>query len=309
MPDDVSREIDQLLTDREKYATFIKRLESERTSSSERAYSKVRADYESRLHDVVKSLQSHSDSLRQRLQDMERSVRDLQASREKRNEELEEARLRRSVGEYRDDGEWNALEGGMRDALQQADDELAAAHEEIARLQDIIAQVEGVDAPAAAPPPVQTPDSVVLDTPPSLQPEPAPAPSPPLTPESPAPPPVSEPAAAAPAGDDFISLGDLVRGDEDGAEVGGLDLEPAPAAPSVPEQAELSGGGGVGDELAFLESLSLGNEAEESGTDTFSFLEQHGRGTPQTIICPHCSAANDPAEWYCTECGEELPAE
>lgn len=307
MPDDVSNEIDQLLKDREKYATFIKRLESEKTSSSARAYSKVRADYEAKLQDVVKHLQSHSDSLRHRLQEMERSVRDLQAAREARNEELEEARLRRSVGEYRDDGEWNALEGSMRDALEQADNELTAAGEEIIRLQDIIAQVEGAEAPAAAaprpsPPPVQTPDSVARDTPPGIQPEPALAPSPP-------PPPVSEPASAAAAGDDFISLGDLVLGDEGGADVGGLDLEPASAAPSAPEQEEPSGGGGVGDELAFLESLSLGNESGESGSDTFSFLEQHGRGTPQTIICPHCSAANDPAEWYCTECGEELPAE
>jgi len=64
----------------------------------------------------------------------------------------------------------------------------------------------------------------------------------------------------------------------------------------------------VGDELAFLESLSLGGGEEGEG-DSFSFLEQHGSGTPQTIICPHCAAANDPAEWYCTECGEELPAE
>jgi hypothetical protein len=91
-------------------------------------------------------------------------------------------------------------------------------------------------------------------------------------------------------------------------------MEPAGAAPP-PEPPP--GEPGVGDELAFLESLSLGGGGGEGGgggggeaaSDSFSFLEQHGSGTPQTIICPHCSAANDPAEWYCTECGEELPAE
>ena len=97
-------------------------------------------------------------------------------------------------------------------------------------------------------------------------------------------------------------------------------MEPAPAPATPAQPAEPSGGGGegseggggggaVGDELAFLESLSLGDDAPASDAESFSFLEQHGQGTPQTIICPHCSAANDPAEWYCTECGEELPAE
>lgn len=76
--------------------------------------------------------------------------------------------------------------------------------------------------------------------------------------------------------------------------------------PPAPEPG--AGEPGVGDELAFLESLSL-DAGGEATHDSFSFLEQHGSGTPQTIICPHCSAANDPAEWYCTECGEELPAE
>ncbi len=101
MSDDVTKEIDQLLQNREKFGTFIKRLESERASSSERTYSKVRADYERKLQEVVQSLQAHSQSLRTRLQDMEGSLQTFESERTGRQEQLEEARLRRSVGQNR----------------------------------------------------------------------------------------------------------------------------------------------------------------------------------------------------------------
>lgn len=297
---EVTKEIDRLLQDREKYSTFIKRLESERASSSERAYSKVRADYEKRLEDVVRNLHAHSDALRSKLSEMENSLRSLEEERSARNEQLDEARLRRSVGEYRDDSEWSGLERQLLDSVQSADAQLEETRTQIVRLNGIIAQVEGE-------PPAETP----APPPPQAAPAPRPAPSPPPAAPQPGPP----PAAAAPTGgDDFVSLGDLVM------EEGGLgdDFEPvkvnSPAAPpQTPKEpakepaSEPPTGGAVGDELAFLESLSLGNESSEG--EAFSFLDEHGRGTAQTIICPHCSAANDPAEWYCTECGEELPAE
>jgi hypothetical protein len=106
----------------------------------------------------------------------------------------------------------------------------------------------------------------------------------------------------------FLSLEELVLEDKDPEEA----MRPARPEPPrreptpEPPPGEGEGEAEVGDELAFLESLSLGSSEE---SESFSFLEEHGSGTPQTIICPHCSAANDPAEWYCTECGEELPAE
>ncbi len=114
---------------------------------------------------------------------------------------------------------------------------------------------------------------------------------------------MSAPAREEAAADEgYLSLEELVLEDKspDEAVVKEKPEEAAKEAAAGGEEAA------VGDELAFLESLSLSG-GEES--QSFSFLERHGSGTPQTIICPHCSAANDPAEWYCTECGEELPAE
>lgn len=316
MSDEVSKEIDELLQAREKYSDFIARLESERTGSSERAYGKVKADYEKRLKETVKSLQSHSKHLHERLKEMQGSLQGLEAELGDRQEELEESRLRRSVGEFQDDEEWTELEERLVKAVQESEAELKESRGELDRLNGIIVQVESKkEIPAVAPPP--PPDIDVARPPPppvevgsAAGPVPLPAVEAPPRPPPPSPPPVAEPAAAsADSGDDFISLGELVLGDDD-IEAGSIDLEPPPAAPARQEPAdEPASANSVGDELAFLESLSLEDESTEGATETFSFLEQHGRGTPQTIICPHCSAANDPAEWYCTECGEELPAE
>ncbi|UCC73678.1 MAG: zinc ribbon domain-containing protein [Gemmatimonadota bacterium] len=294
MPDDVSREVDQLLKDREKYQHWLNRLETERGKAPEGAYVRVQADYERRLDEVTGKLRAHSDAVQSKLREVEQAVTRLEAERVARADELEEACLRRSVGEYRDDNQWSELEKRLVATLQRTDQQLESTRAEIGRLSEIMALVQRAEQPAAAPPPPVQPAR--------------PPPPPPVEPV-PRPPPAPEPAMAAPAepADDegFLSLEELVLEDRAPEEFG-IPPEVEPASPAEPMPAEP----GVGDELAFLESLSLGGGGGgESGVDSFSFLEQHGSGTPQTIICPHCSAANDPAEWYCTECGEELPAE
>ncbi len=321
MPDDVSREVDQLLKDREKYQHWLSRLEAEKGQAPERAYDRVRGDYQKRLDEVTAELRAHSEAVQDRLRLVEQTVARIEAERAAGAEELEEARLRRSVGEYRDDNEWTELENRLVASLQQMDSQLQSAQGEIGRLGEILALVQRAERPPPPPPPVEpAPPPVDVAPPP---PRAAPPPSAP-------PPPAPEPAMAAtpepePADDEgFLSLEELVLEDRAPEEFG-IPPESAissePMAPMEPEAtAPPSDLGpaepGVGDELAFLESLSLGGGGGEggggggeTGTDSFSFLEQHGSGTPQTIICPHCSAANDPAEWYCTECGEELPAE
>jgi len=303
MADDVMREVDQLLKDREKYEAWLNRLESEKTGASGPAYEKVRGDYQQRLEEVLGKLRAHSESIQGKLKGLENKVAELDSQRSGRAEQLDEAQLRRSVGEYEDDREWSKLESELVGSLKKSEKELESVRAEISRLEEIVAQVKGAEArPAVKPQPAPEPEPV------SVEPEPEPvavAPEPkPVVPK-----PVPE-ASAAKSGDGLgddeglISLEELVLEDEDMKEVS-VKAEPTPAEPSSAEKAE-SAEGGVGDELAFLESLSLGGNEE---AESFTFLEQQGSGTPQTIICPHCSAANDPAEWYCTECGEELPAE
>ncbi len=319
MSDEVFREVDGLLKEREKYEAWLARLEAEKSAATERAYERVRSDYQKRLQEVLTKLRAHSDAVHGKLREMEGTLVGLEEQRDRRAEELDEARLRRSVGEYRDDTQWRELEGQLVDSLKKADDELNSAQDEIERLEDILSVVQQADRPQAAPkpaaqaptapPPPPPPQAAapVAEAPPKAAPQPKPPPPepPPLRPEPPpAPPPRPEVEEAG------ISLGELVLEDGD-MEGFAVEAHGEESAPPAAEAAPSAAGGAaaaesVGDELAFLESLSLSGGEE---TESFSFLEQHGSGTPQTIICPHCSAANDPAEWYCTECGEELPAE
>jgi hypothetical protein len=316
MPGDVSKNVDQLLKDKEKYEGWLRRLESERDTAASRAYDKVHADYQRRLDAIVEQLGSHTQDIQGRLQDMERRVRDLEGERASRTEQLDEAQLRRSVGEFRDNNEWADMESRLLGSLREVEKQVEAARSQIERHTAILGQLRGAEAQPAPPPPEPQPAPVSPQTaPPPVQPapEPAAAPPPPPPPPPPAPQPVVAPTADV--DDGFMSLEELVLEDKD-PDIGMFaEHEPPPPPPVQPAPQPISEPlapeGGVGDELAFLESLSLGGGEEPStqGEQSFSFLEQHGSGTPQTIICPHCSAANDPAEWYCTECGEELPAE
>lgn len=311
MADDVTREVDQLLKEREKYEAWLEKLESQKPAASGRAYERVRADYQRRLDEVMDKLRAHSEAIHARLEEMEGRVAELEQERKEQAEKLDEARLRRSVGEYSDDKEWKKLEGELVAALEGSEKALEDVRAEIGRLQEIVALVDGArpkaeaaaastEARAEAEPAPEPPRSV-----PAAETEPAVEKVKPAAEKRAAKKPEAaeektEPAAAAAsaeADEGLVSLEELVLGDEE--------LKEATAGTTASETGQ-EGGEDVGDELAFLESLSLGGN--EDG-DSFTFLEQRGTGTPQTIICPHCSAANDPAEWYCTECGEELPAE
>ncbi len=299
MAKDVFREVEQLLSDREKYEGWLNRLESQKSATSAAAYERVRADYQQRLDGVLGQLQSHADAIHGKLRQVEQSVVELDAERTERAESLDEARLRHSVGEYQDEAEWGHIEGELVAALQEKEGELKGARAEIARLQEIVNLVEG--RPEPEPDVVPEPEPVA-ELEPAAEPEPAGAPEfgPP-----------SEPAVAAPqpaleSEEGYVSLEELVLEDKPPEEA--IVREPLTAAAPEPGAGAPAAEPGVGDELAFLESLSLSGGSEE-GEEGFAFLEKHGSGTPQTIVCPHCSAANDPAEWYCTECGEELPAE
>ncbi len=323
MSEDVTREVDELLKDREKYESWLERLKSSKdATASQQAFDRVRQDYQQRLDEVVGKLRAHSDTIRAKLKEAERKVTDVDKEREAKSEKLEEARLRHAVGEYREGGEWKDLEGQLLSSLRESEKELEAARADIAQLQEILASVQGAGAPAKPETPAKAepePKAKAPPVAPAKPPEPAAeakAAKPPPTPPPPARQKPAEPKAAEAAAEPelaeegYLSLEELVLEDKS--------PEEAVIRPKGGEQAGVGGeekageeapegeGGAVGDELAFLESLSLGGSEE---SESFSFLERHGSGTPQTIICPHCSAANDPAEWYCTECGEELPAE
>ncbi len=320
MSDDVLREVDELVEQRDKFQTWLQKLETQREKFLERSFEKVRGDYLKRLEELSDKLRDHSDAVRARLDELGQQAVDLEVEKAARGDELEEARLRHTVGEYTDEEEWSDLENRLTDSLRKAEKKLQTAQEEVDRLKDIVAQLAGAEAePEAAPTEAEPQVEAEADMPPELaelvaelsdvagavEAEPA---EPATAVEE-----ASTSASEESSDDDegMVFLEELVGGGDEALQPdSGLgDATGAAQAGSAAEEAQPASAatdGDLGDEMAFLESLSLDKGGE---SDTFSFLEEQGSGTPQTIICRHCSAANDPVEWYCTECGEELPAE
>lgn len=298
MADQISREVAALIQQREQYRAFLVRLEERGGEANPRAYERVKKDYETKLRALSEKLVGHVETVRQALEDAEASVTDLEVRRDAKAEELEEARLRHSVGEFAEEKEWKAVERKLAKELQELEGAVDKGGRAVANLSEILEQIEAeskagaktegtakAKGKAAAPPPgaaeapgkpgrrVRAPGQIVSDTPP-------------------------EPASDEP------ELADLSA----------LDLAAAPPGPGASKGK--GKGGQADDELEFLESLSLApgepEEREEGASDRaaspLSFLSKKASGRTETIICPRCSAANDPAEWYCVECGEELPA-
>lgn len=285
--DKVSREVAELIQQRQQYRAFLTRLEERAAGANPRAFERVRADYQQKLRALGAKLVQHAGALRAALEGAEAAATDLEVRRDAKAEELEEARLRHSVGEYADEKEWKAAERKLTKELGELEAAIEQQRASVANLTEVLEQVAADSkavrrpaaasgpAPAAEPPEkpvrrVRAPGQITEDTPRQVE------------------------AAAKPSEEPARADTDL------------LDLAAAPEAAS--DKA------GV-DELQFLESLALTpeekerkKEEDERGAAPLGFLSGRARGKTETIICPRCSAANDPAEWYCAECGEELPA-
>ncbi len=327
MSDDVLREVDELVELKDKFQAWLQKLEAQREKVPERSFEKVRADYLKRLEEVSDKLRDHSDAVRARLDELGQQAVDLEVEKAARGDELEEARLRHTIGEYTDEEEWSDLQNRLADSLSKAEKKLQTAQKEVDRLKDIVAQLAGAEAEPEAPPTEAEPQvEAEADMPPELAELVAElsevtgagagtgAGAVDAQPEGPA---RAVEEASAPAGeessddegmvflDELVGLGEEAPGPDSG-QADAMGAAQAGATAEEAQPASAAKDGDLGDEMAFLESLSLDTGG---GSDTFSFLEGQVSGTPQTIICPHCSAANDPVEWYCTECGEELPAE
>ena len=104
-----AKSIEDLLADREQFTIWLTRLDEGEDLASEKVRDKVRHDYQGRLDSVMEELASHSDSIAEQLADHRGTQEDLTARDTSAREELAEAEVRHTVGEY-DDDEWKKLD-------------------------------------------------------------------------------------------------------------------------------------------------------------------------------------------------------
>jgi hypothetical protein len=267
--------IEALLEQRAQYERWLAKLDSAANKAPEAVRQKVRSDYEIRLRGVIDRLRGHSATIAEELQRHQSAKGELDAQRRDAEEELAEAEVRHTVGEFGDD-EWARISGESDRRLGGLREQLKTVGEEIARLLDV-QKLIAAPVRAAAPPPAPPPEEVIERSPP------------------PPPPPPAEPVAEAPrvAPRATPSRG---REPEPTGAVDELAFLKSVADEPKPAPARRASNPGAGAPQASRAVETAPPPAGKAGAP----------GVAKTLKCGECGTLNRPTEWYCERCGAEL---
>ena len=284
MATETDNSIEALLEQRAQFEQWLAKLDSTAEKAPPAVRQKVRADYEVRLRGVIDRLRSHAATIADELHRHQATQGELDVQRRQAEEELSEAEVRHTVGEFGDD-EWRRISGEGENRLNGLREQLKTVGNEVARLAEvqslIAAPVRGPEAAASAPAPAA--EEMIERSP--LPPPPPPA-EPVVEPVQkaaprPQPPRAREPDHAGAPVDELAFLKSVA--DEES--------KPVPRRPSNP--------GPTGS--------AQGSRAVETAPPPPSPAGKSGApGVAKTLKCGECGTLNRPTEWYCERCGAEL---
>jgi len=106
----------------------------------------VRQDYVSRLDGVADDLVKHQSDLVSSLEDRQGTVESLQADRDSQAADLEEVRLRRTVGEFSEE-KWNSNRQTIEASLDKFDSLLAVEGDAVSELTAVIHSIGEIASP------------------------------------------------------------------------------------------------------------------------------------------------------------------
>jgi hypothetical protein len=284
MATETDNSIEALLEQRAQFEQWLAKLDSTANKAPPAVRQKVRADYEARLRGVIERLRSHAATIADELHRHQTTKGELDALRRQAEEELAEAEVRHTVGEFGED-EWRRISEESDNRLSGLRDQLKTVGNEIARL----AEVQGLIAA-----PVRVPDAAAVAQTPAHEDviERSPLPPPPMEPVAEAPPPQRPAPKAPPKAREHEHAGAPV--DELAFLKSVADEEAKPAAPRRPSNPGVSGS-------------AQGSRAVETAPPPPSPGGKTGApGVAKTLKCGECGTLNRPTEWYCERCGAEL---
>jgi len=264
---DTDTTIEDLLQQRAQYEQWLSRLESAADRAPAAVRQRVRGDYEARLRGVIEQLRGHAATITEELERHRATQADLEKERRQAEDELAEAEIRHTVGEYTEE-EWSKINDDSQNRLERLRSDLGGVGDEINRLSEVQSLISTAPPKAeSAAPKASAPEQV---------PEPLPAPPKPAPRAQRAP--DHEPEPAPPPSDELAFL----------KSVSEEERKPAarrvsnPGTPTPPPSPRPSG--------------SAPPAPSRSG----------GAGAAKTLKCGECGTLNRPTEWYCERCGAEL---
>ena len=259
--------VESLMAERRKYEQWLAALEARRTSTPDRVFTRVHADYHDRLEAVVEQLKEHTEGLRAELASLTLRLSAIEEEQQQRRDERAEAELRAHVGELTP-GAWEQVAGEADRSIEGLTAKHAELETELRKTRELLSEAERPTPPRTAPAVKQAPaEAAAAPAPARVEPKREEAP-PRVQAAPPAPAPAAAPvraaqeppraAAAPPTNEVPAELPPQVIAAEarltEAAERLDADVTPPPTQRA--DASRLSGEtAGTFDELAFLSSV------------------------------------------------------
>ena len=145
-PEKRRRGIESLLTERKKYESWIAQLDAKRATTAEHVFIRVHADYATRLEDVRSRLGNEADGIRTIVAELATRLATEQRLVTEKSDELAEAALRASVGEF-SDKEWASTKGKLDAAIAAVRSSFDGTERELAELKGVLQSIAAAPAP------------------------------------------------------------------------------------------------------------------------------------------------------------------
>jgi hypothetical protein len=317
------------MDERRRYEAWLAALEARRAETPKHVFTRVHADYTSRLESVVERLVAHSDGLRAELTTLTTRIASLDEQQHRARDERAEAELRAHVGELTENA-WKEMLAASDALIASLAAQHAAAQEDLRRTRELLADAERPPTPVPAPAQVKTAPELAPDT--ALGgthvPDAEASRTGQVTPGN------GKPAAESSPGDASFdelaflqSVVDVSSGDQSTAPrspaapaparpTGSVPASPPSAAPQrrepftarKPEPRPEDRIQKQGEGAAPLIRPQVGGSslaANISGNNPI-ILKDKPNESAKTLKCAECGAMNYPTEWYCERCGAEL---
>lgn len=289
VPEETRSPVEALTEQRKLLQQWLARLDEVRSDAPGRVAERVRADYVERLRAVTEELGAHRDALEEELRARRAELEEAEEHRLRAVDELEEARLRHLIGELPEE-EWSARRPELEEEEAAAEEEVERLRGEAERLDALLAETAGGEAPA-----------------------PAGAPAAEEAPSAEVPPAAAAPFAEASTGEEtlpeYVPPAAPQPAEAEVVEVDLSWLEEIETT-ALPEGTPGEAAGAGEDDLAFLEELDRaiastpeGERPAPPAADGDRTLDADRAGM---LLCKECGAINDPQAWYCEVCGSEL---
>ena len=318
------QDIEALLAERRKFELWLDQLEGRRAATPLNVYAKVHADYSTRLTDAQSRLAAETGAVEALVSKLEASLETHDATISAKSDELAEAELRASVGEYAEK-EWNKL----RDKLSLAISEMTKARDtvlgELEAMRAVLAEAStskpvpivevpmvvpaaATPAPEAVAPRVSAPAARVSAS--AIIEEPL---------EAPTILHATLPAEQAKDRDELAFLRSVLGRSPPATHPGPQTaVEESPGRRSMGSNSSRTSSGtartSTPEPFQTPEPLAMpADQARESGafsrtSGSFAMPTSANTEVVKSLKCSECGTLNYPTEWYCERCGGELAA-